>query len=58
MKKIYPSNMLSDKKCAKRGCDKKLKLRIAIQHPKFKFCYDCFKDMCVNISSTKLKRII
>jgi len=44
MKKSYPYNVLSDKKCSVSGCSKKLKLRIVEEHPKFDKCYKCYKN--------------
>ena len=41
MKKSYAYDMLDDKRCVK--CGKKLKKRIAEEHPKFNKCYRCFK---------------
>jgi len=44
MRKSFAYNVLSDVKCMKKFCERMLKMRIVTEHPKFKFCYKCFKQ--------------
>ena len=41
--KSYSYDVLSNKKCSR--CGRKLKKRIAEEHPKFNKCYRCFKRL-------------
>jgi len=41
MKKSYAFNVLSKKECITTGCNRKLKKRIAEEHPEFTRCFHC-----------------
>lgn len=41
MKKSLPFNVLSEKVCSAPKCGRRLKLRIALEHPEVAMCFQC-----------------
>ena len=58
-KKTFKNTEMSSKKCS-CGCGRGLKRRIAEEHPKFKYAYECFRQMCIEkgMSHSRLKETL